>query len=353
MTGSMIGRVFNNRYQITERIGIGGMAEVYRAQDNVLRGRPRLHPALQARGRRRREPAKPLHRERVRLGPGRRHLLHRDGVRARKRPQNRHQRARRHQPAQDGRDRLAGVPSAFRRARAGHHPPRHQAAEHHGAARRQREGDGLRHRTREELREDANLQRAGHGALHLSRTGAGQRAHRRERHLLARHRAVRRRHRASAVRRPRRRERGHEAGERPARAAARDQPRHRSDARGHHHEGHGEKPCRALRHRQGHAPCAQRLPGRPAHQPGRRLHERRDARHGRRRAPHRRSSRRRRHGRHARRGRPTAPTTPERRGRTRRPSPSWWRWWRRSPSWRLPQVPLWAAARRATPCPTW
>ena len=36
MTGSMIGRVFNNRYQITERIGIGGMAEVYQAQDNVL-----------------------------------------------------------------------------------------------------------------------------------------------------------------------------------------------------------------------------------------------------------------------------------------------------------------------------
>jgi eukaryotic-like serine/threonine-protein kinase len=36
VTGNMIGRVFNNRYQITERIGIGGMAEVYRAQDNVL-----------------------------------------------------------------------------------------------------------------------------------------------------------------------------------------------------------------------------------------------------------------------------------------------------------------------------
>ncbi|HIS39384.1 MAG TPA: Stk1 family PASTA domain-containing Ser/Thr kinase [Candidatus Aphodovivens avistercoris] len=32
----MIGRVFNNRYQITECIGVGGMAEVYRAQDNVL-----------------------------------------------------------------------------------------------------------------------------------------------------------------------------------------------------------------------------------------------------------------------------------------------------------------------------
>lgn len=36
MAGSMIGRIFNNRYQITECIGVGGMAEVYRATDNVL-----------------------------------------------------------------------------------------------------------------------------------------------------------------------------------------------------------------------------------------------------------------------------------------------------------------------------
>ncbi len=36
MAESIIGKVFNNRYQITERIGVGGMAEVYRAQDNVL-----------------------------------------------------------------------------------------------------------------------------------------------------------------------------------------------------------------------------------------------------------------------------------------------------------------------------
>ena len=36
MAGNMTGRLLNNRYQITERIGIGGMAEVYMGQDNVL-----------------------------------------------------------------------------------------------------------------------------------------------------------------------------------------------------------------------------------------------------------------------------------------------------------------------------
>lgn len=36
MAGSMIGGTFNNRYKLTERVGLGGMAEVYRAEDNVL-----------------------------------------------------------------------------------------------------------------------------------------------------------------------------------------------------------------------------------------------------------------------------------------------------------------------------
>ena len=36
MAGSMIGRTFNNRYKLTERVGLGGMAEVYRAEDKVL-----------------------------------------------------------------------------------------------------------------------------------------------------------------------------------------------------------------------------------------------------------------------------------------------------------------------------
>ncbi|MDR0889004.1 MAG: protein kinase, partial [Coriobacteriales bacterium] len=32
----MIGKVFGNRYKIQEKIGIGGMAEVYKATDEVL-----------------------------------------------------------------------------------------------------------------------------------------------------------------------------------------------------------------------------------------------------------------------------------------------------------------------------
>lgn len=32
----MIGRVFSGRYKLVERIGTGGMAEVFRAEDTVL-----------------------------------------------------------------------------------------------------------------------------------------------------------------------------------------------------------------------------------------------------------------------------------------------------------------------------
>ena len=36
MAGKMTGRLLNNRYLVGERVGIGGMAEVYQGQDNVL-----------------------------------------------------------------------------------------------------------------------------------------------------------------------------------------------------------------------------------------------------------------------------------------------------------------------------
>lgn len=36
MANDMIGRVFSGRYKLVERIGTGGMAEVFRAEDTVL-----------------------------------------------------------------------------------------------------------------------------------------------------------------------------------------------------------------------------------------------------------------------------------------------------------------------------
>ena len=36
MAGNMTGRTLNNRYLVGERIGVGGMAEVYQGQDTVL-----------------------------------------------------------------------------------------------------------------------------------------------------------------------------------------------------------------------------------------------------------------------------------------------------------------------------
>ena len=73
-------------------------------------------------------------------------------------------------------DRQAALPRPRGHPRGGDHPPRHQAAEHHGPAERRREGDGLRHRAdggggrpplpRRRDRRDAVLHepRAGDGA---------------------------------------------------------------------------------------------------------------------------------------------------------------------------------------------
>ena len=220
MTGNMIGRVFNNRYQITERIGIGGMAEVYRAQDNVL-GRlvavkvmlPQYAADESFTQRFKQEAASAANLQSPYIvnvydwgqDEGTYYIVM-EYVR--------------------GSDLKTAINQrgALRRPRPRHHPSRHQAAEHHGAARRQREGHGLRHRTREELHQGTDLQRAGHCSLYLPRAGAGQGAHRRQRHLLARHRAVRVRHGQAALRRPRCGQRRHEAGSGRARAATRAQP---------------------------------------------------------------------------------------------------------------------------------
>ena len=81
------------RYHVVDRAAAGGMGEVFLSHDAVLDRRVAikvlhrnlaatpLRRALPARGQGRRQPQPPEHRRRPRLGLGRRHLLHGDGVR--------------------------------------------------------------------------------------------------------------------------------------------------------------------------------------------------------------------------------------------------------------------------------
>ncbi len=91
---TLAGRVFSNRYEIQREIAQGGMAEVYLAHDRLLdrpgrdegalpriRARAVVRRAVPPRGPGRREPQRSQHRRDLRLGPGRRHVLHRHGVR--------------------------------------------------------------------------------------------------------------------------------------------------------------------------------------------------------------------------------------------------------------------------------
>ena len=96
----------------------------------IARRRPGVRRSVPARGTRRGVPLPPEHRRGLRLGRGRRHLLHGHGVRPRAR---RARAAERERPARAGtgrRDRAADAPRARGRARARHRPPRHQAGEH-------------------------------------------------------------------------------------------------------------------------------------------------------------------------------------------------------------------------------
>ena len=141
----------------------------------------------------------PQHRIGVRCVPGRRYGIYRHGADRRHHPQAVYGKAG---PAE-----LAGVSALHHPDHAGpqprpqpwHHPPGHQAPEHHGPAGRQREGGRFRHRLSGGFRPDPDAGGSWLRPLYFPGAGPGRPARRPQRYLFLRRGALRDAHRAAAL----------------------------------------------------------------------------------------------------------------------------------------------------------
>ena len=188
------GLVGDGRYRLTHRLGRGGMAEVFAAEDvrlgrtvavKLLRSDLAEDPVSKARFTREAQsvagPQPPRRRRGLRLRRGvdrrQRHAVHRDGA-GRGPHDPRPAAQRRGAAARAGADhRLRCAGGAGLQPPARHRAPRHQARQRHHHQQRRGQGDGLRHRPRPARRvqhHDPDRHGHGHAAVPLPRAGARQ-----------------------------------------------------------------------------------------------------------------------------------------------------------------------------------
>ena len=256
--------IINDRYELSKRIGRGGMADVFLGRDRLLDRQVAIKvlfpefaidPNFVERFRREAQAAANLsHPNIVNVydwGQPLRHLLHRHGVRRRPHA-GRHPALERprHRQAGGG-DRQRGGRRARLRPRGRARAPRHQAGEHPDRLQRPGEGRRLRHRPGDEradrVEPHPGRRGDGHGDVLLARAGPGRPARPAQRPLLARHRDVRDGRRAAAVHR---REPGRhrlQAGPRQPAAAEPDRRRRAPAVRGDRRQAAGQGPQGPLR----------------------------------------------------------------------------------------------------------
>ena len=273
VSDSLIDTLFDGRYRIQRKLGAGGMADVYLAEDQelgrrvaikILNGRHANDDQFIERFRREAKNAAALNHPNIvsiyDRGERRGHLLHRDGVPRRPHAQGAHRRPRRRADQRRDRVRAPDPLGAALRAPARHRASGHQAAQRPRRRRGAREGDGLRHRARRDEPDDRDGLDRRDGAVPLARAGPGRRGRPALGSLLARDRPLRAADRQDAVRR---RDAGRDRDEAPlerAEAAVQATARHPARARHGRLAGARQEPGRPLpeRGRDGGRPRARR-----------------------------------------------------------------------------------------------